>query len=170
MTEMQNNADATTRPWQKEPFVWMVISFPLAAVVAGFITLYLAIVSYDGLIVDDYYKRGLEINRVLDREQQAAALGLEMQVAIDQQSGVTEIRFQAEKPIEFPLTLTGSLTNNTRPGLDQELVFKQLADQVYQASSQPLAVGRWHLIVGNEVWRSIKRISVSADGRVSVDN
>ena len=168
MTETTNDAGEQVRPWQKEPFVWMLISFPLAAVVGGFVTLYLAIVSYDGLIVDDYYKRGLEINRVLDREQQAQAFGLNMTVKLDQQNGAVEIRLDAEKAIEFPLTLMGSLTNNTRPGLDQELLFKQQSDKVYRASSQPLATGRWHLIVGNEVWRSIKRVSVTADGRVSV--
>lgn len=168
MTEKTNDTADQVRPWQKEPFVWMLISFPLAAVLGGFVTLYLAIVSYDGLIVDDYYKRGLEINRVLDREQQAEALGLDMAVSVDQQTGVIEIQLDAEKEIEFPLTLLGSLTNNTRPGLDQELLFKQQADNRYLASNQPFAVGRWHLIVGNEVWRVIKRISVTADGRVSV--
>ena len=103
----------------------MLISFPLAAVVGGFVTLYLAIVSYDGLIVDDYYKRGLEINRVLDRERQAQALGLDLTVVVDQQKDLIELKFDAKKPIEFPLSLTGTLTNNTRPGLDQALVFKQ---------------------------------------------
>ena len=84
MKEKSSDAGEQVRPWQKEPFICMLISFPLAAVLGGFVTLYLAIVSYDGLIVDDYYKRGLEINRVLDREQQAQALGLDMTVEIDQ--------------------------------------------------------------------------------------
>ena len=129
--------------------------------------MYLAIVSYDGLVVDDYYKRGLEINRVLDREQQATALGLVMNVAVDQKNGFVEIELDADLAIEFPLTLMGSLTNTTRPGLDQALLFKRLSGNRYQAASQPIAVGRWHLIVGNEVWRVIKRVSVAPDGRIS---
>jgi hypothetical protein len=38
---------------------------PATAVVAGFITLWLAITSFDGLVADDYYKQGLAINQTL---------------------------------------------------------------------------------------------------------
>jgi len=49
---------------------------PAAAVVMGIVMVVLAVRSDDGLVVDDYYKRGLAINQVLDREARAAALGL----------------------------------------------------------------------------------------------
>lgn len=42
---------------------------PATAIVAGFITLWLAITSYDGLVADDYYKQGLAINQTLARER-----------------------------------------------------------------------------------------------------
>jgi len=43
----------------------MIISGPAIVVVAGFVTLWLAIRTPDPVIESDYYKRGIEINRTL---------------------------------------------------------------------------------------------------------
>ena len=72
-----------TRAWYREPLVWLLISFPLTAVIAGFFTLYLAIISKDGLVVDDYYQRGKEINMSLARDRAAARHGLHASVTLD---------------------------------------------------------------------------------------
>ena len=58
-------------PWYREPWPWILISGPAIVVVAGFYTLYLAVVGADPLVVDNYYKEGLAINRVLERDQAA---------------------------------------------------------------------------------------------------
>ena len=42
-----------TRPWYKEPWPWVIISIPAAAVIMGFVTLYLAITNPDYLVVED---------------------------------------------------------------------------------------------------------------------
>ena len=41
------------RPWYKEPWPWVIISIPAAAVIMGFITLYLALANPDYLVVKD---------------------------------------------------------------------------------------------------------------------
>jgi len=41
------------RPWYKEPWPWVIISIPAAAVIMGFITLYLALTHPDYLVVKD---------------------------------------------------------------------------------------------------------------------
>ena len=56
-------SDTPKKPWYREFYVWLVIFFPVLAIVAGFYTLKLAIESDDGLVEDDYYKQGIEINR-----------------------------------------------------------------------------------------------------------
>ena len=66
---INNPSDRDTRPWYSHPYVWMVIAFPLAAVIAGFITLTLAIQSDTGLVVDDYYRKGQAINQIIERDQ-----------------------------------------------------------------------------------------------------
>lgn len=56
---------ATPRPWWRFGHVWLLISGPAVVVVAGFVTLWLAIRMPDPVVADDYYKRGIEINRSL---------------------------------------------------------------------------------------------------------
>ncbi|WP_018985563.1 FixH family protein [Methylophilus methylotrophus] len=55
--------------WYQNPFVWLIIGGPLLVVVASFITLYLAITHPDPAI-DDYYRKGIEINKTLDAQGQ----------------------------------------------------------------------------------------------------
>jgi len=62
---MQNASDSTPRPWWRFPHVWMVISGPAIVVVASFITFYLAAVGKDPVVDEDYYRKGIEINKTL---------------------------------------------------------------------------------------------------------
>ena len=45
-----------SKPWYREPMVWLVISIPAAAVIVGLSMLGYSIASYDGLVAD-YGKR-----------------------------------------------------------------------------------------------------------------
>jgi len=46
--------------------MWLVVGGPAIVVVAGFITLWLAIRTPDPLVANDYYRRGIEINKTLE--------------------------------------------------------------------------------------------------------
>lgn len=63
---------ATPRPWWREPMMWLVLGGPLLVVVAGIVTFVLAVRMPDPVIADDYYKRGLEINKTLAEQQRQA--------------------------------------------------------------------------------------------------
>ncbi|GKS95459.1 FixH family protein [Acidovorax sp. SUPP2825] len=52
-------------PWWKFGFVWMVIAGPAIVVVAGFTTLWVAVVRPDPVVAEDYYRQGIEINKTL---------------------------------------------------------------------------------------------------------
>jgi hypothetical protein len=58
-------------PWWKHGHVWLLISGPAAVVVAGFATLYLAIATPDPVVAEDYYRKGLEINKTLAERDRA---------------------------------------------------------------------------------------------------
>ncbi|MEF8767458.1 FixH family protein [Candidatus Accumulibacter contiguus] len=62
---------------------------PASVIVAGFVTAYLAVVSSDGLVEDDYYKQGLTVNQRTARDQRAAELGIEAELLM----GATVIGF-----------------------------------------------------------------------------
>lgn len=60
-------------PWWRFGHVWLVIAGPAIVIVAGFVTLALALRTPDPLVADDYYRQGIEINKTL-AEQPAKAL------------------------------------------------------------------------------------------------
>ncbi len=65
------NIEAGQQWWKSWP-MWFVIGGPLVVVIASFITLYLAIRTPDP-VIDDYYRKGAEINKTLDAERDALA-------------------------------------------------------------------------------------------------
>ena len=70
--EMSNNvaqAQAPALPWWRHAHVWLLISGPAIVVVAGFVTLWLAIRTPDPVVEEDYYQRGLKINETLRQQQ-----------------------------------------------------------------------------------------------------
>ena len=78
-----SNAESEHRPWTREPLVWLLIGIPATAVVVmGMIMLTVAIQTWSGLVVDDYYKKGKQINRVLARDKFAYELGLAARLRI----------------------------------------------------------------------------------------
>lgn len=65
------NATTTSPPpaagdaWWRHPLLWMVIAGPALVVVASFVTLWFAWGNADPLVSEDYYRRGVEINKTL---------------------------------------------------------------------------------------------------------
>jgi uncharacterized protein len=60
---------AEPAPWWRYGHVWLVIAGPAAVVVAGFVTLWIAVRSPDPVVAADYYRQGIEINRTLERQK-----------------------------------------------------------------------------------------------------
>lgn len=58
-------------PWWKYGHVWMLIAGPVAVIVAGIATAVIAIRSPDPLVAEDYYRRGIEINKTLAAQDKA---------------------------------------------------------------------------------------------------
>jgi len=72
--------------WWQYGYVWLIIVGPMVVIVASFITAYLAITRPDPAI-DDYYRKGIEINKTLDAQQNSMAPAI--QARNHAQTGVT---------------------------------------------------------------------------------
>ncbi|UCH49214.1 MAG: FixH family protein [Betaproteobacteria bacterium] len=130
-----------TVPWYREPWPWIVFAIPGVAVLAGIVTLIIAIVHRDGLVAEDYYKQGLAINRVLEREARAAQMGLEGQVMVAD----SNIRVTIAGTDAFPDALVVRFIHPTRAGEDQEIVLAAMSPGLYEGSMPGLARGRWYV-------------------------
>lgn len=103
------------------------------AIVAGLLTLAIAVESDDGLVADDYYKRGLAINQVLSREERARQMNLE---AAARFSG-TRVRIVLQGALEPPRELRLRLIHPTQSGKDQSVALKAVAPGVYEGALTP---------------------------------
>ena len=65
-----------TLPWYRQFWPWFLIMLPASVVVASLSTWYIAHRHADDLVVDEYYKDGLAINRQLEKKQRAEAQGI----------------------------------------------------------------------------------------------
>ena len=112
--------DDKTRPWYREAWVWFLISGPAIAVVAGFVTLAIAIATDDGLVADDYYKQGLAVNRVLERDARARQMHLSATATLAGGSVRVALRGTNGPVPELRLRLV----HPTRSGRDQSVVLR----------------------------------------------
>jgi hypothetical protein len=54
-----------TNAWWHHGYAWLVFGGPAAVVVASLITVYIAVSHRDALVDEDYYRKGIEINKML---------------------------------------------------------------------------------------------------------
>ncbi len=127
--------------WYREPWPWILIGLPASAVVAGIVTLVIALKNEDGLVAEDYYKQGLAINQVIEREARAAKMGLKAQMLV----AGNNIRIHLEGSGTLPGSIVVRFVHPTRAGEDREIVLTPVAPGWYQAALPELAQGRWRL-------------------------
>ncbi len=142
-----------SKPWYREPWPWILMAGPALVVVAGFVTFYLAASTFDGMVADDYYKQGLAINKVLERDRAALRLGLRGEAALSAAADRVEVRLAAAVPGEGGLRLRA--THFAQAGLDQAVMLRRGPSGAWQGELAPLAPGRWQLVLEDEAgtWR-----------------
>lgn len=65
-----------SKPWWQFGHVWLVIAGPVIVIIAGFVTLWLAVSRPDPVITEDYYREGIEINQTLANSEKSRAPAL----------------------------------------------------------------------------------------------
>ncbi len=158
-------AMSDTRRWYQEPWVWLLISLPMTAVIGGMITIYLAVTTSDGLVVDDYYKRGKAINVDLARDTTAARHNLRADIDLDLRNNHVQLFLQGDlEPL--PGTLTLSLLHPTQAGYDQVLQLQHAGDGVYSGAINEVGRGNWYLQLETVEWRLSGSMQIPHKGKV----
>jgi len=155
----------TALPWYKVPYVWLIIALPLSAVIGGIVTLYLAIISDDGLVDDDYYKDGLAINRVLDRDQAAQKLGLDANIKLDSDQQLMTLDLVAPPEFLKPRVLLAHLMHATRKGHDIVIKLNQTPAGSYHGLLPKLVAGHWYIQIESGNWRLLKSSMIALSGK-----
>jgi uncharacterized protein len=143
--------DQTSAPWYREPWPWILLGLPGSVVIAGIVTLVIAIKNEDGLVAEDYYKQGLAINKVIARETNAERLGLTAQMLVAGE----KLRVNLAGETTMPESIVIRFIHPTRAGQDREISVSPFAPGWYQGSMPELVAGRWRLLIedADATWR-----------------
>ena len=150
------------KPWYREPWPWILMAGPAAVVVAGLVTAWLAVISDDGLVADDYYKQGLAINQTLGRSEAAARHGIKAELSLAE--GRVRVRLSGAGGS----TLNLRLAHPTRAGMDQSVNLVMTEPGVYEGRIQAARPGRWHVVLQQGDWRLAGDWTLPAAGALTL--
>lgn len=150
-----------TRPWYREPMLALVIGLPAAAVVAGFVTLGLAVGGDAG---DSRVRRVAQTQTAnLAPDHAAARLALGAELLLDGDGAVT-LRFEDPAPEESVLRL--ELRHGTDAGRDCGARLVHAGDGVFvgrlEATRAPGAYNA-ELAPEDGDWRLVGRLAAQGD-------
>lgn len=149
------------KPWYRQMWPWILIALPMTAVLASFNLMYLAIVTKDSMVVDDYYKEGRAINQRIQRDVQAARFGVTATLATAGSSAV-ELNLQAANADNFtlPATMTVRWVHVTDSTRDEIARFDRVRDGVYRGLAEWPVEGRWRVHVEDPAgeWRLVSPV------------
>ena len=138
-------------PWYRQFWPWLIIALPGSTVVAGITMLFIANQHADDLVVDDYYKSGLAINRELSRRETARSLELEAELTVADRTIFIELAGDIQ-----PSALRLRLSHPMESERDLVLALAPAGPGSYR-SLLPVGVsGRWHWTIDagdGSLWR-----------------
>jgi hypothetical protein len=128
-----------TQPWFRQFWPWFLIALPASVVVAALATAYIANRDADDLVVQDYYKDGLAINRQLEKEERAAQLGISATL----QFSADSVRVKVAGPVtdaELQLLLSHPMEADR----DFTVTLARVSPAVYSGTLAQEIAPHWH--------------------------
>lgn len=155
------HCQALPAPWYRQFWPWFIIAIPASSVLVGSLMLTLAIRNPDPIVVDNYYKEGLAINRQLDRQRIAAELGIQALVRFDAGRELLSIEALEAGRLQGPLKL--SLIHPTLAGQDRVVQLQADEQGRYRLALPGSGNSRWHIALESEAdgWRLDGRIRLA---------
>jgi hypothetical protein len=140
--------------WYKSRWGILVFGFPIASVIMGCITLYIAFTYPDSIVQDNYYKDGLSINQQIDDLEWASELKLRVQLNLsDGLINATINPALAEETQQVKI----AFHHNLNEDLDTHIVLNRQSETEFVATMNPLKVANWYVdispISGEKIWR-----------------
>lgn len=151
------------KPWHKHPLVWMMIAIPFSAVIMGVVMIWLAVDTDDGLVADDYYKKGLEINRDISRDKRSSELGLQATIDFDNATRLIKLEFEKGLLADYPQKFQLKLQHATRANSDITVSLNHgMANQYIGHLKQSITEGVWYFEIASADWKLNARSHVHA--------
>ena len=171
-------AETTHPKWYQEPIVWLIWGLLITVVVACMITVVLAVKSDDGLVIDNYYREGLAINRSLNANDTAITLGVNGRVDVEPQLITVDIHSAQGLLTSSELSLRWVHPTNRRLDANIALLFNNASGlpDGYRWQLNPQTMGlheqwqshRWHIVLSSNAAPSAEQGSWRIQGELPV--
>jgi hypothetical protein len=149
-----SRAERASPAWHREPWPWLLAAGPCAVVVASLVTAWIAVKSDDGLVAQDYYKRGLLINQTIARTPSQGAADVHATVRVTGDGAVrATVDAAPGATIAWPATLTLRLAHPERTTRELVAVLARQADGDYLGRLPEQTPGRWIVTLEADAWR-----------------
>lgn len=134
------------------------------SVVANLIMLYYSITSFDGLVEENYYLKGLNYQKEIEREKIQSKLGWESELHRTNNTFTVIARKLNTDPIKGA-NVSLNFFRQSQAGFDQEIKLKEIGNGMYQANVDLKLKGLWTVTTeirkNNGVWKKKERITVN---------
>lgn len=131
-------------PWYRQFWPWFIIALPALSVVAGLTLLGFALNTQDSLVRDDYYKEGMMVNQLIERDHAASLVGLTALIELPAGGHGLSVTLNGDLG-EWPAELILELDHPTLSAQDQHFTLTRVDQQRYQAPLDKLPHGRFRL-------------------------
>jgi hypothetical protein len=130
--------------------VWLIIALPVAAIVGGVLTIWIAVDQADTLVNEDHYKVGLAVHQGDPLERQAADLGIRAEIEAEGDELRIRLHGRYDEP---PRGLTLTLSDPAGPGLRVDL--PATGPELDRAVRPAIPAGSRHLAIepDDRSWR-----------------
>ena len=154
-------------PWWKEPMIWLVAGLPALAVVASFVSYFIAANEPDPLVNAGYRKEGLAPIKDADKERRARAM--QVQADLEFSSGKVSINLYGLLDKQ-PASLELLLLHPTHADQDVRFVLSRTTQGQYTAPALEVGAGRrqWVLAPDNQDWRLTGLLNLPLDSPVKL--
>ncbi len=161
--------DPLQQPWWKEPMIWLVAGLPAIAVMASFTTYFIAAHEPDTLVNDGYQKVGLAPGKDTSREERAAALAVNGELAIV--DSVARLKL-AGKWGAMPASLELLLLHPTQSEQDLRIPLRSLGNGEYTGAMSTGSQGRrqWILEPNDHAWRLAGELTLPLAGTLKLSS
>ena len=167
-----NDTNTVIAPWYKQPWLWFILAPLIAVFIYGTTFLYLSIVTHDGIVKEDYFKKAKAIELDPTRIERTKELGLEGDMRFDFLTGGIRLNLVGDTSA-MPDTLNLEIIHPAHRKYDRSVLLKKVTDGQYVASLSSPIVGIRYLslapIAENPEWALNARINTLPDTE-EIDN
>ncbi len=148
------------KPWYRHGWVWFLVGIPASAVIAGSITIWIAVTQADSLVADDYYKEGRAINQRLEKDARAESLKVKLTPELPRSTDPSQkilVTFSAAPGVTSPEAIRLRLSHPTIDRMDILATLLPMPGTTnrYSTTVPEIAAGRWYVQLEDDAssWR-----------------